>query len=104
MAISPKTGLFLAAMHTDEFGFVPDPADRKFAALANAAQLPLVTSDAGLRKAGGQMTVHVLKPSEFAPHWRVRQEDRVILRHVWLRPVACTGLPLSRRASSTDAS
>ena len=45
---------------------LPDPADRKFAALADAVQAPLVTSDAGLLNAGGQMAVPVLKPSEFA--------------------------------------
>src|SRR5437016_4448776 len=50
----------------EAFGFVPDPADRKFAALADAVQVPLVTSDAGLLNAGGQMAVPVLKPSEFA--------------------------------------
>ncbi len=50
----------------EEFGFVPDPADRKFAALADAVQAPLVTSDAGLLNAGGQMAVPVLKPNEFA--------------------------------------
>jgi predicted nucleic acid-binding protein len=52
--------------HPEAFGFIPDPADRKFAALADAAQVPLVTSDAGLLNAGGQMAVPVLKPSEFA--------------------------------------
>jgi predicted nucleic acid-binding protein len=57
---------FSGSTHPEEFGFVPDPADRKFAALADAAQVPLVTSDAGLLKAGGQMKVGVLKPSEFA--------------------------------------
>ena len=52
------------------------------------------------------MTVRVLKPGEFALRTGVfdkEQGDRVILRHVWLRPVAYTGLPLSRRTSSTDA-
>ena len=57
---------FSGSTHPEEFGFVPDAADRKFAALADAAQVPLVTSDAGLLNAGGQMTVRVLKPSEFA--------------------------------------
>jgi len=52
--------------HPEQFGFVPDPADRKFAALADAAGVPLVTSDAGLLNAGGQMAVPVLKPNEFA--------------------------------------
>ena len=57
---------FEGSTHPDEFGFVPDPSDRKFAALADAAQAPLVTSDAGLLNAGGQMAVPVLKPSELA--------------------------------------
>ena len=50
----------------EAFGFVPDAADRKFAALADAVQAPLVTSDAGLLNAGSQMAVLVFKPSEFA--------------------------------------
>ena len=57
---------FAGATNPQEFSFVPDPADRKFAALAEAVQAPLVTSDAGLLNAGGQMAVPVLKPSEFA--------------------------------------
>jgi len=56
---------FGGSTHPDAFGFVSDPADRKFAALADAARATLVTSDAGLLNAGGQMTVRVLKPSEF---------------------------------------
>jgi predicted nucleic acid-binding protein len=57
---------FGGSTHPELFVFVPDPADRKFAALADAAQAPLVTSDAGLLSASGQMAVPVLKPSEFA--------------------------------------
>ena len=57
---------FGGSTHPEAFGFVPDPADRKFAALADAVQAPLVTSDAGLLNAGGQMAVPVLKPNEFA--------------------------------------
>jgi predicted nucleic acid-binding protein len=57
---------FGGSTHPEAFGFVPDPADRKFAALAEAAQAPLVTSDAGLLNAGDHMAVPVLKPSEFA--------------------------------------
>jgi uncharacterized protein len=57
---------FEGSTHPDDFGFVPDPSDRKFAALADAAQAPLVTSDAGLLNARGQMAVPVLKPSELA--------------------------------------
>jgi predicted nucleic acid-binding protein len=60
---------FGGSTHPEAFGFVPDPADRKFAALAHAAHAPLVTSDAGLLNAAGRMTVPVLKPSEFARLW-----------------------------------
>jgi uncharacterized protein len=56
---------FEGSTHPEEFGFVPDPSDRKFAALAEAAQAPLVTSDAGLLNAGRHMAVPVVKPSEF---------------------------------------
>ena len=45
---------FGGSTHPEAFGFVPDPADRKFAALAQAAHAPLVTSDAGLLNAAGQ--------------------------------------------------
>lgn len=57
---------FGGSTHPEAFGFVPDPADRKFAALADAVQAPLVTSDAGLLNAASQMAVPVLKPSDFA--------------------------------------
>ncbi len=67
---------FGGSTHPEAFGFVPDPADRKFAALADAAQAPLVTSDAGLLNAGGQMAVPVLKPSEFARHSGVLDRKR----------------------------
>jgi predicted nucleic acid-binding protein len=56
---------YSGSTHPEDFGFVADPADRKFAALADAVQVPLITSDAGLLNAGGQMTVPVLKPTDF---------------------------------------
>jgi predicted nucleic acid-binding protein len=52
--------------HPDRFGYVPDPTDRKFAALADAANVPLVTSDRGLLNTRGQAPFPILKPSEFA--------------------------------------
>jgi predicted nucleic acid-binding protein len=52
--------------HPDRFGYVPDHADRKFAALADAANVPLVTSDRGLLNARGRAPIPILKPSEFA--------------------------------------
>jgi predicted nucleic acid-binding protein len=61
--------------HPDAYRFVPDPADRKFAALAEAVQAALVTSDAGLLNARGRMAVRVLKPSEFARHCNGLQTD-----------------------------
>jgi predicted nucleic acid-binding protein len=57
---------FTGATNPQQFSFVPDAADRKFAALAEAVQAPLVTSDADLLHTGGQMAVPVLKPSEVA--------------------------------------
>ena len=57
---------FGGSTHPEAYGFVPDPTDRKFAALAEAVQAPLVTSDAGLLNARARMAVLVLKPSEFA--------------------------------------
>jgi putative PIN family toxin of toxin-antitoxin system len=57
---------FGGSTHPEQFGFVPDAADRKFAALAAAANAPLVTSDGGLLNVRERMPVPVLKPSEFA--------------------------------------
>src|SRR6266851_4209473 len=56
---------FHGEIHPDDFGDVPDPADRKFAALADAAQVPLVTSDVGLLNARAHSAVAVVKPGEF---------------------------------------
>ena len=61
-----EEGRFRDQTHPGEFAFVPDPADRKFAALADAAQVPLVTSDLGLLNVRGHMAIPVLKPGEFA--------------------------------------
>jgi predicted nucleic acid-binding protein len=57
---------FDGATYPDQFDYVLDPADRKFAALADAANVPLVTSDRGLLNARGQTPFPILKPSEFA--------------------------------------
>jgi predicted nucleic acid-binding protein len=57
---------FDGATHPDQFGYVPDPTDRKFAALADAANVPLVTSDRALLNARLQAPFPILKPSEFA--------------------------------------
>lgn len=57
---------FDGVTHRDQFDYVLDPSDRKFAALADAASVPLVTSDRGLLNARGQAPFPILKPSEFA--------------------------------------
>jgi predicted nucleic acid-binding protein len=57
---------FDGATHPDQFDYVLDPADRKFAALAASASVPLVTSDRGLLNARGQAPSPILNPSEFA--------------------------------------
>ena len=57
---------FDGTTHPDQFDYVLDPADRKFAALADAASVPLVTSDRGLLNARGRAPFPILKPSEFA--------------------------------------
>lgn len=67
---------FRCETHPSEFGYVPDPADRKFAALSHAAQVPLVTSDAGLLNTRASSAVPVLSPSDF-----VRSCSGVALNH-----------------------
>jgi predicted nucleic acid-binding protein len=54
--------------HPGDFNYVPDPADRKFAALADAAGVPLVTSDADLLQGRDRARVPILTPSEFVEH------------------------------------
>ena len=56
---------FEGTTQPQKFSFVPDPADRKLAAKADAARVPLVTSDGGLQMAAAQMKIPVLKPGEF---------------------------------------
>jgi predicted nucleic acid-binding protein len=58
---------FGGSTHPEAFGFVPDPADRKFAALADAVRAPLVTSDTGLLNSGGQMAVSRVEAERIRP-------------------------------------
>jgi predicted nucleic acid-binding protein len=50
----------------ETFDFIPDPADRKFAALAAATGAVLVTSDRHLLDARPHSGVEILTPAEFA--------------------------------------
>lgn len=55
---------FAAPTEPALFHFVPDPDDRKFAALATAAGAALVTMDAHLLGARAEMETPVLTPSQ----------------------------------------
>ena len=56
---------FQGDTHPDQFEYVPDPADRKFAALADAAGAPLVTSDQDLLQARARARVPIFTPAEY---------------------------------------
>jgi predicted nucleic acid-binding protein len=54
-----------AVLKPDDYGFIPDIDDRKFAALAELAACPLVTSDSDLLSNRHRLSVPVLTPREF---------------------------------------
>ena len=56
---------FLDPVDPESFAFVPDPEDRKFAALSVAAQTPLVTNDNHLLSHKRSIGVDVLTPRAF---------------------------------------
>jgi uncharacterized protein len=56
---------FLGPVDPKRFAFVPDPEDRKFAALSVAAQTPLVTNDNHLLSHKHSIGVDVLTPRAF---------------------------------------
>jgi predicted nucleic acid-binding protein len=56
---------FQGETYPEEFDYVPDPADRKFAALADAARVSLVTSDQDLLQGRERASVPILTPAEF---------------------------------------
>ena len=60
----PKTE-FLGPVDPESFVFVPDPEDRKFAALSVATQTPLVTNDNHLLSHKDRIGVDVLTPRAF---------------------------------------
>jgi len=56
---------FLGPVDPESFVFVPDPEDRKFAALSVAAQTPLVTNDNHLLSHKQSIGIDVLTPRAF---------------------------------------
>jgi len=56
---------FLGPVDPESFVFVPDPEDRKFAALSVAAQTPLVTNDDHLLSHKHSIGIEVLTPRAF---------------------------------------
>ena len=61
---------FTAVTHPERFADVPDPDDRKFAALAHAAGAILISNDEHLLRYRGSMDLTVLTPSTF---WKRQQ-------------------------------
>jgi predicted nucleic acid-binding protein len=61
---------FTAATHPERFADIPDPDDRKFAALAHAAGAVLISNDDHLLRQRGRSDLAVLTPGAF---WRRQQ-------------------------------
>lgn len=61
---------FTGSTHPELFVAIPDPDDRKFAALAHAAHAILISNDDHLLQARDRMEVTVLTPREF---WQRQQ-------------------------------
>jgi predicted nucleic acid-binding protein len=60
---------FTGPTHPERFADVPDPDDRKFAALAHAAGTPLISNDEHLLGRRYRLDLTVLTPSEFWQRW-----------------------------------
>jgi|SRR5215216_7938694 len=61
---------FTATTHPEQFSFIPDPDDRKFAVLAQVAGAILISNDEHLLRHRDHMDVTVLTPSAF---WKRQQ-------------------------------
>jgi predicted nucleic acid-binding protein len=80
--IPPVSGSRVAELFRDEdqfrgetfpekFDYIPDPDDRKFAALSEAAGAALITNDDHLLSSRERMALEILTPGEY---WKQRQE------------------------------
>jgi uncharacterized protein len=61
-----------AATYPGRFAFIPDPDDRKFAALAHATGATLISNDDHLLRHGGHMDLTVFTPRAF---WKRQQRS-----------------------------
>jgi uncharacterized protein len=66
------TDQFTEPTDPERFSFIPDPDDRKFAALAKAAGATLISNDEHLLAHRDRIAVPVLTPGEF---WRSLQRN-----------------------------
>jgi predicted nucleic acid-binding protein len=64
---------FSGATHPERFVAIPDPDDRKFAALAHAAGATLISNDQHLLQVRDRLEVPVLTPSAY---WHQQREQR----------------------------
>jgi predicted nucleic acid-binding protein len=67
-------GEFLGFVDPDNFGFIADPDDRKFAALSAAAKAPLVTNEHHLLAHRNIIGVDVLTPRAFLARTALLEE------------------------------
>jgi predicted nucleic acid-binding protein len=65
---------FSGPTHPERFAQIPDPDDRKFAALADATGAVLISNDEHLLGHRDRLNLTVLTPSEFWKRWQHRSE------------------------------
>ncbi len=66
---------FTGSTYPENFELIPDPDDRKFAALAHAADAILISRDEHLLEYRQQLDVTVLTASEYWSHYQERKEE-----------------------------
>lgn len=60
-----REGRYEGQTHPEDIDYVPDPDDRKFAALARAVDGALITNDEDLLGSREQADVYIVAPQEF---------------------------------------
>jgi predicted nucleic acid-binding protein len=70
-----REGFFGGKTHPEHFEHVPDPTDRKFIALAEAADAVLISNDSDLLEGRERTRVTILKPAEFCDRFLERKGE-----------------------------